>query len=159
MALLCDICKTVCRWVGASCPHQARQARTKSACHILLASSNAYELDNWAADLAEIDAELVKVQNGKAALKAIKGQDFDVVVAAVSMAEKDGLELLKELNDLPDPPLRILVSRGCDIADRAYLRLALLYGADVTLTQPLESGALGAHVRKTPAPAASYRDP
>jgi CheY-like chemotaxis protein len=154
MAVLCDICKTVCRWVGTQCPHEAKQARAKGTFHVLLASSNAFELDSWVAELSEIDAELVKVENGKAALKAIKGQDFDVVVAAVSMAEKDGLELLKELSDLPRPPLRILVSRGCDIADRTYLRLALLYGADVTLTQPLESGALGSYVRKTPCPAA-----
>ena len=149
MPVLCDLCRTVCRWIGTPCPHEHKKAQASATCHVLLASSNAYELDNWVAELGEIDAELVKVENGKAALKAIRGQDFDVVVAAVSMAEKDGLELLKELSGLPRPPLRILVSRGCDIADRAYLRLARLYGADVTLTQPLESGALGSHVRRT----------
>ena len=154
MPVVCSICRTGGRWMGAPCPHE--RGRSGSTFHILLASSNAYELDNWVAELGEIDAQLVKVQNGKAALKAIKGQDFDVVVAAVSMAEKDGLELLKELSAFPRPPLRILVSRGCDIADRAYLRLARLYGADVTLTQPLESGALGSLVRKTSCLATQY---
>src|SRR5262249_25769022 len=56
-------------------------------------------------------------------------------------------ELLKALKRHSRPPVRILVSRSCDNKDRAYLCLAQLYGADATLTQPLQNGALGWHVR------------
>jgi CheY-like chemotaxis protein len=149
MAFFCEICKSVCRWICVPRAEEPERTQASGTFHILLASSDPYEIDNWVAELTEIDAEVIKVKDGLAALKAIKRQDFDVLVAAISMAERDGLEVLKELNHLPKPPIRILVSRGCDVTDRAYLRLARLYGADVTLTQPLQSGALGWHIRKT----------
>jgi len=149
MRFFCEICRSVCRWICAPRSEEPERTHVSGTFHILLASSDPYELDNWLAELAEIDAEVVKVKDGMAALKAIKRQDFQVLVAAISMAERDGLEVLKELNHIASPPVRILVSRGCDVTDRAYLRLARLYGADVTLTQPLQSGALGWHIRKT----------
>jgi CheY-like chemotaxis protein len=149
MAFFCEIYRRVYRWICAPRSKEPERTQVSSTFHILLASSDPYELDNWVGELVEIDAEVVKGKDGMAALKAIKRQDFDVILAAISMAERDGLEVLKELNHLPSPPVRILVSRGCDVTDRAYLRLARLYGADVTLTQPLQSGALGWHIRKT----------
>jgi len=149
MAFFSEICRSVWRSICAPRSDEPERNQASGEFHILLASSDPYELDNWVAELAEIDAAVVKVKDGMAALKAIGRQDFHVLVAAISMAERDGLEILKELNHLPSPPVRILLSRGCDVMDRAYLRLARLYGADVTLTQPLQSGALGWHIRKT----------
>jgi DNA-binding response OmpR family regulator len=136
------ICKILSGWMRPARSEEPQAPRASAAFRILLASSDPYQLNDWAAELTEMDADVVQVLDGKSALKEIRRQNFDMLIAAVSMDEKDRLELLRELNGLSKPPVRILVSRGFDVAERAYLRLARLYGADVTLTQPLENGAL-----------------
>jgi DNA-binding response OmpR family regulator len=139
---LCDICKTLSGWMRPARYEEPKAPCATATFRILLASSDSNQLNDWAVELTEMDADVVQVMDGKTALKEISRQKFDVLVAAVSMDEKDGLELLRELSELSRLPQRILVSRGADVADRAYLRLARIYGADVTLTQPLETGAL-----------------
>ena len=86
------------------------------------------------------DEYLVTVaDNGREALGAIAAGGLDLVIAAVVMAEIDGIELLRTVQTLKDAPPVIVISRGHDTLDHAYLRSAVLAGAAATYTQPLRT--------------------
>ena len=79
------------------------------------------------------------VDNGREALRAIERGGIDLVVAAVIMAEMDGIELVRSARSIADAPPIIVVARDHNTIDRAYLRSAALAGAAATYTQPLKA--------------------
>lgn len=55
--------------------------------------------------------EVLGVESGEAALKAVEGQDFDVVVLDVRMPGMDGIETLKELKK-KKPLMEVIMLTG-----------------------------------------------
>lgn len=114
---------------------------------ILVASSDRDEREKWAEYLAHPQHRILSVGDGHAALRSIHANQPDLVVAAISMARLDGLELLQVIHDTT-PQLRvILIAKGHSQIDRSYMKLATLLGAMTTYTQPLDGEALLSGVR------------
>lgn len=109
---------------------------------ILVASGDWNERKTWMDYLAHPEHRILAAEDGQAALRAIQAHDPDLLVAAVSMARLDGLELLRIVHSAA-PRLRvILIARGNSHVDRSYMKLAKLLGAAATYTQPLDAPTL-----------------
>ena len=106
---------------------------------ILLVTGKRAEQEQWASLLPPKDFLVSVADNGREALRAIQRGGIDLVVAAVIMAEMDGLELVRSVHTIKDAPPIIVVARSHDTIDRAYLRSAALAGAAATYTQPLKA--------------------
>ena len=88
--------------------------------------------------------EVVDVDSGRAALEALAGRRFDVVLSDIHMPDGDGLELLRSVRRVDlDIPV-ILMSGKPDVKTAAT---ALEFGAFRYLTKPLETEAVERLVR------------
>ncbi len=114
---------------------------------ILLVSGKRAERAQWASLLAAKEFLVSAADNGREALRAIEGGGIDLVIAAVIMAEMDGIELVRSARPIKDAPPIIVVARSHDTIDRAYLRSAALAGAAATYTQPLKANDLLAGIQ------------
>jgi CheY-like chemotaxis protein len=108
-------------------------------CRILIASGDQSERAAWRALLKDPIYEIIEVENGIAALKAIKKSGLDLVIAAVSMAKMDGLELLRTAREVPDAPPIIVIARGLSEMNHIYLKTAALLGAAGAYMEPLQA--------------------
>jgi DNA-binding NtrC family response regulator len=114
---------------------------------ILIASSNPKERQTWAEYLAHPQHRILSASDGQAALRGIHANHPDLVVAAMSMARLDGLELLRVIHET-EPRLRvILITKGHSDIDRSYKKLAMLLGASAIFSQPLDAEELLLGVR------------
>jgi DNA-binding NarL/FixJ family response regulator len=86
-------------------------------------------------------------ENGEAALRAIHANNPDLLIAAVSMARLDGLELLRIVHEIAPRVRVILIAKGNRQVDRSYMKLAKLLGAAATFTQPLDETTFLSGVR------------
>ena len=84
-----------------------------------------------------------EVSDGRQALQAAKGSQYDLIVLDINMPEMDGLEVCKELRKTSDVPVLFLSSRDEEI-DRV---LGLELGADDYLTKPFSPRELVARVK------------
>jgi DNA-binding response OmpR family regulator len=89
--------------------------------------------------LSEQEFVVSVADNGEDALRAIMDGGTDLVIAAVVMAEMDGIELVRSVRALTGAPPIIVIARGHTALDHAYLRSAALAGANSTYTQPLRA--------------------
>ncbi len=125
----------------------ARIGRDKALRTILVATGDPEERKSWMNCLAHSEHRILAAEDGQAALHAIQANDPDLLVAAVSMAKLDGLELLRAAHHVA-PRLRvILIAKGNRQIDRSYMKLAKLLGAVGTFTQPLDAKTLLSGVR------------
>ena len=85
--------------------------------------------------------------NGRDALRAIYRGSLDLVIAAVTMAEMDGIELVRLAGTIKDVPPIIVVARGHGAPDHAFLKSAALAGATATYTQPMRGQDFLAGIR------------
>jgi CheY-like chemotaxis protein len=104
---------------------------------ILLVSGKSTERAQWQNLLSDKGFLVSFADNGKEALRAIEAGGLDLVIAAVVMAEMDGIELVRSVCALTGAPPIIVIARGHSALDHAYLRSAALAGAISTYTQPL----------------------
>jgi len=114
---------------------------------ILVASSDPEERQKWAEYLAHPQHRILSAGDGHAALRAVQANHPDLLVAAMSMARLDGIELLQAVHKTAPQPRVILITRGHGEIDRSYVKLAKLLGAVATYTQPLDGEALLLGVR------------
>jgi len=106
---------------------------------IVIASGDQSERAAWRALLKDPIYEIIEVENGVAALTAIKKGGLDLVIAAVSMAKMDGLELLRTAREVPGAPPIIVIARGLSEMNHIYLKTASLLGAAGAYMEPLEA--------------------
>lgn len=84
--------------------------------------------------------------NGKAAMKALASERFDLCVMDIVMPEQEGLETIQLVRQRY-PDLKILaVSGGGSLNSSDYLKLAGLLGADHCLAKPFGMQVLKAAV-------------
>ncbi|MBC2715857.1 MAG: response regulator [Desulfobacteraceae bacterium] len=85
--------------------------------------------------LAKRRFDVTKAYSGRDALKAVRGQDFDVAILDLKMEDMDGIEVLKIFNQMGlDMEVIMLTGHGSQEAAREGLRI----GAFDYLTKPCE---------------------
>ena len=126
------------RNIGKAGANQKSLRKVAPLHNILVASSDRREREYWSALLSHSGCSVLSVKDGETALRAVRDDHIDIVVAAVEMSKLDGLELLREISQLSRPPAVILIAKGGSEMDRIYLKVGKLYGAAAIYTQPLD---------------------
>jgi adenylate cyclase len=113
---------------------------------ILLASGNPKERAAWRDMLTDPNYLVTEAENGAAALKIVLLGDADVIIAAVTMAKLDALELLRAARDIKHAPPIVVVALGHSEINHVYLKTAKLLGAAATYMQPFDTAEFVAGV-------------
>lgn len=92
-------------------------------------------LEAWSAGRYQIKA----ASSGVEALQLFPGQRMNLVITDIRMPEIGGLELIELLNDMPYPPLVIVISGHSEFD---YAKRALQFGVVDYLLKPLDKGKL-----------------
>jgi CheY-like chemotaxis protein len=113
---------------------------------ILLVDDRAENLFALDAILSSLEQELVSVRSGEAALDALTGSEFAVILLDVVMPGMDGFETaaqIKRLGQSPDVPIIFLTAAGAEpeLAFRGYAAGAVDY-----ITKPFDPWVLRAKV-------------
>ena len=132
---------------SANAPAGQRGRERHDKYRVLLVSGNLTERREWQSLLGERDFLISVADNGKEARRAIQGGNLDLVIAAVMMAEMDGIELVRSAGTVGEAPPIIVVARGRDTPDHTFLKSAALAGATATYTQPLRAQDFLAGIR------------
>jgi two-component system response regulator (stage 0 sporulation protein F) len=84
----------------------------------------------------EIEGSIVvEAQDGEIALKCLKQETFDIVLSDISMPNKDGLTLLKEVRvELSYQPVFYVYTGFTDLSPQQFIKL----GADGFFAKPFE---------------------
>lgn len=100
-----------------------------------------------AARLLETRGHFVRTEgNGKDAIKALSGEDFDLVLMDIRMPVMSGIEAARIIRDATSPvrchrvPI-LAVSAGCDADEREGKRECLKAGMDGYVNKPIRPGA------------------
>ena len=87
--------------------------------------------------------EVDLAENGKQAMKLIEVNNYDLLITDVVMPEKDGIEVLNELQEHATRIKTIVISGGGARGNiENYLVMAKLLGADWVLPKPLDFSKL-----------------
>ena len=82
--------------------------------------------------------EVIEASDGKEGIKLYRKNPTDLIITDLIMPEKDGIETIQELKkDFPDIKI-IAISGGGRLGPQDYLHLAKMFGAQRTLTKPIE---------------------
>ena len=82
--------------------------------------------------------EVIEASDGKEGIKLYRKNPTDLIITDLIMPEKDGIETIQELKkDFPDIKI-IAISGGGRLGPRDYLHLAKMFGAQRTLTKPID---------------------
>lgn len=92
-------------------------------------------LEAWSAGRYQIEI----AASGVEALAWLEGNEAHLLITDVRMPEVSGLELVERLNQMPHPPVTIIISGHSDFE---YARSALRYGAVDYLLKPLDKTKL-----------------
>jgi CheY-like chemotaxis protein len=114
--------------------------------------------------LTGVGHTVVEARNGKEGLDLFKRAGADLVITDIIMPEKEGLEVLRELQKKQLPPVKVIAISGGGASQNAAdsLHMAKLLGAAKTLAKPFSNEVLIAAVNevllgggtKAPPPAA-----
>lgn len=89
--------------------------------------------------------EILLCKNGEEAFEIVKNNIIDVMITDIRMPKKDGITLVKEIQNLPHVPKVVVVS-GYD--DFSYAVELLRYGAKEYLLKPIERDKITAILEK-----------
>lgn len=89
------------------------------------------------------DAQVLTAADGEAGLNAFFEQQPDVVLLDVTMPNRNGYEVLKEIRRVADTPVIMLTARGEDVDQARGLEL----GADDYVAKPFSHLALMARIK------------
>ena len=93
--------------------------------------------------LASAGHTVVEAASGKAALKSLKAEQFDVIVSDIWMPEMDGIALLKEIRGAGNNIPVVVISGGAPNAPLTYTApLAATFGANMVVYKPFEKAEL-----------------
>jgi len=95
--------------------------------------------------LARSDFEASPAAGGRAALQALRDTDYDVVLLDISMPDMSGLEALREIRKLEDPPEVIMLTADTSLQTGIE---AMRHGAYDYLTKPATLDEMEAVLRK-----------
>jgi DNA-binding NtrC family response regulator len=107
--------------------------------HILVAEDEAQLASVLVQHLAALGHRVMSVADGRAALKALRAEAFDVALIDINMPPPDGLEVLRALADDPDPP-SVVIMTGQGKIDTAIQAMRL--GAFAYLAKPYRMAEL-----------------
>ncbi len=89
--------------------------------------------------------EILLCKNGEEAYEIVKNNKIDVMITDIRMPKKDGITLVKEIQNLPHVP-KVVVISGYD--DFSYAVELLRYGAKEYLLKPIEREKINAILEK-----------
>jgi DNA-binding NtrC family response regulator len=89
--------------------------------------------------------QVTVTRDGRAALEAIKRDDFDVALLDIVMPELDGLEVLRQLSDEPSPP-QVIIITGNGTIETAITAIRL--GAYDYISKPYRMAEIDVLVRR-----------
>ncbi len=95
--------------------------------------------------LARSDFDAVAAETGHAALEILREQDYDVVMLDIMMPDLSGLEALRQIRQLDDPPEVIMLTADTSLATGIE---AMRFGAYDYLTKPATLDEIEAVIRK-----------
>jgi DNA-binding NtrC family response regulator len=96
-------------------------------------------------ELSASGFDTTSVADGKAALKILKESDYDVTLLDIQMAGLSGLDTLREMRELEDPPEVIMLTADTSLASGLE---AMRLGAYDYLTKPSTLDEMEAVIRK-----------
>jgi CheY-like chemotaxis protein len=96
--------------------------------------------------LANAGHEVTSAANGTAALRALEGGTFDVIVTDIVMPDMEGLELIRKVRKTYASLPIIAMSGGGRAGAEDYLALASSFGAAKTLEKPFPTETLTAAI-------------
>lgn len=121
------------------------QQTSLGAVRILLVDDEQGFVDVLTKRLCKRKVEVTSVLCGKDAIRALRGQSFDIAVLDLKMEDMDGIEVLKIFKIIdPDMPVIILTGHGSEQAARDGLAL----GAAGYLMKPCDLDELMAKISK-----------
>jgi two-component system cell cycle sensor histidine kinase/response regulator CckA len=95
--------------------------------------------------LSEAGYEVRSAGDGRAGMRLVAEQEFDLVLTDLVMPDQEGIETIRELRR-DYPGIRIVAMSGA--MDGIYLKTAELIGAHVTLCKPIETQDLVRVIRE-----------
>jgi CheY-like chemotaxis protein len=100
--------------------------------------------------LAHFGHVVIEARNGKEGLQLFRQAGADLVITDIVMPEKEGLEVLRELQKRQVPPVKVIaISGGGGPQDATdYLRMATLLGAAKVLAKPFLNEVLIAAINE-----------
>ena len=116
--------------------------------HILIIDDSISVLKLLRALLEEAGYEVSEALNGKAGISLCHKEKVDVVITDIIMPDKEGLETIRELRQEFLDLKIIAISGGGFIEPDKYLRLAVKFGAQCTLSKPFTRNELLDALRK-----------
>jgi two-component system, sensor histidine kinase len=126
---------------GAAHPARIRTAPARSL-RILCAEDNPYGRVILNTILTELGHRADFVGSGEAAVEAVKGGDYDVVLLDIVLSGIDGLETTRRIRALDDGAGRVPIIGVSGRGERAEEEAARAAGMDNYLTKPLGPSAL-----------------
>src|SRR6185436_7914575 len=95
--------------------------------------------------LSRSDFDAEPAASGQAALETLREKDFDVVLLDIMMPDLSGLDALREIRKLDDPPEVIMLTADTSLATGIE---AMRFGAYDYLTKPATLDEMEAVIRK-----------
>lgn len=89
--------------------------------------------------LESVGHEVIEAVDGAEGINRIKTASIDLVVTDVLMPNKEGIETIRELRTLDNPPPIIAISGGGRTGNVDFLELARKFGADAVLAKPFSA--------------------
>lgn len=86
--------------------------------------------------------EVIEATDGAEGMSQVEAKSIDLVVTDVLMPNKEGIETIRELRLLADPPRIIAISGGGRTGNVDFLELARKLGADDVLAKPFTAREL-----------------
>ena len=86
--------------------------------------------------------------NGREAIALIEAGGFDLVITDILMPEMEGVETLRAIKSLANPPKVIAMSGGGKLRQMDFLDFIVTFGAAASIAKPFRSPELRALVRK-----------
>ncbi|HTO14093.1 MAG TPA: sigma-54 dependent transcriptional regulator [Candidatus Binatia bacterium] len=117
----------------------------KRAIRVLVADDENNLRDLIVRELSRRGLEAQGVGDGEAALARLREDPYDVVVLDMKMPKKEGIEVLRELQEIPEPPQVIVMTGFQEVATAVE---AMKLGAYDYLTKPTKIEELEVLVRK-----------
>jgi CheY-like chemotaxis protein len=133
---------------GDDAIHGGGPADSRAPLHILLVDDDADLLQAVRRMLDRQGHVVREAGNGVEALRLLGADRFDLVITDVVMPDMEGLELVRRIRRMTEPP-RVLVMSGGGGGDASqYLALAAQFGADAVLQKPFSTQWLAEAILK-----------
>jgi len=135
-----------------NCDSQAEAPCEKALAdlRVLIAEDNELNALVAKALLQPLVAEIVVVEDGEAAVRAVQERDFDLVLMDKQMPVMDGLEATREIRALTGPVSRIPIIAVTADAFEGSREIVMEAGMDGFIAKPINAPAIIAAIRDCP---------